>query len=458
MKKILLATILLISGATYAQNVGIGTKTPDPSAILDLNSTSKGLLLPRLKESQRNAIPSPKEGLIVYQNDGNKGIYIYQSGRWNNITSLSSTNTRMMNASIGTLTEGYLTVGDAAGDVISSDLYYNRGRFSLGSIDTSIAMNVFVPKTTTTTVAKFYSLNNGIGINVNSDGSTEFAAVYGGIAPMHFRNGAVRVLTISDNGNVGFGTNSPETKAHFFEGTSNTATLARFATLNNKLDLKVNDDGSTEFVSFAAVAPMHFTQGTIRRMTVSDNGNFGIGIARPQEKLDVDGSIQQTAVKNKYLKASATGKLVASAIADTAYYVGANLATAVKVNSNAAGYLAVGDFTNNGLTSFPSGYRLIVQDGILTEKMNLALKTSNSWADYVFEPNYRLMPLNEVEEFVKENKHLPNVPSADEMVQKGLDVAQTSRMFMEKIEELTLYMIELKKEVEALKAENSRLK
>jgi hypothetical protein len=100
-----------------------------------------------------------------------------------------------------------------------------------------------------------------------------------------------------------------------------------------------------------------------------------------------------------------------------------------------------------------------VKGGILTEKVKVALAVAGTdWADYVFEPSYKLMPLEDVESFTKENKHLPNVPSADEMVNSGLDVAQTSKMFMEKIEELTLYMIELNKEVKSLKAENEALK
>lgn len=69
-----------------------------------------------------------------------------------------------------------------------------------------------------------------------------------------------------------------------------------------------------------------------------------------------------------------------------------------------------------------------------------------------------MMSLEEIEKFTIENKHLPNVPSAEEMILEGLDVAKTSKMFMEKIEELTLYLIELNKEVKALKAENGALK
>lgn len=125
MKKLLLATLLLIAGATYAQNVGIGTKKPDESAILDLRSSSKGFLLPRLTEKQRNAIPAPAEGLMVYQTGTNQGIYIYESGKWNNLSSLTGAATRFQNATIGTLTPNYLLVGDASGNVASSTIYYD---------------------------------------------------------------------------------------------------------------------------------------------------------------------------------------------------------------------------------------------------------------------------------------------------------------------------------------------
>ena len=68
------------------------------------------------------------------------------------------------------------------------------------------------------------------------------------------------------------------------------------------------------------------------------------------------------------------------------------------------------------------------------------------------------MPLEEVEAFTKINKHLPNMPSADDMVKDGLDLTKTSAKLMEKIEELTLYVIELNKEVMKIKRENQILK
>jgi hypothetical protein len=82
----------------------------------------------------------------------------------------------------------------------------------------------------------------------------------------------------------------------------------------------------------------------------------------------------------------------------------------------------------------------------------------DNWADYVFDEGYPLMPLNEVENFIEANGHLPNVPSAEEMIENGLDVEETNRMLMEKVEELTLYLIEQHKEIDALKAEIDTLK
>lgn len=71
---------------------------------------------------------------------------------------------------------------------------------------------------------------------------------------------------------------------------------------------------------------------------------------------------------------------------------------------------------------------------------------TNVWADYVFGADYKLPALSEVEQFIKENKHLPNVPSEKEVLENGIDVAQMQEKHMQKIEELTLYVIQLEKQ------------
>lgn len=99
----------------------------------------------------------------------------------------------------------------------------------------------------------------------------------------------------------------------------------------------------------------------------------------------------------------------------------------------------------------PAGYRLAVKDGIITEKLKVAVAGTADWADYVFADEYKLMPLEQVEKFVKENNHLPNVPSAVEVVESGIDVAKMDAKLLEKIEELTLYIIQQQKEINELK-------
>lgn len=124
---------------------------------------------------------------------------------------------------------------------------------------------------------------------------------------------------------------------------------------------------------------------------------------------------------------------------------------------NRDGKVRIGNGANDIKT--PAGYKLFVEEGILTEKVKVAVKSTANWADYVFAEDYKLMPLTEVDQFTKENKHLPNVPSAKQMVENGLDVAQMDAKLMEKVEELTLYLIEQHninekqaKEIEELKA------
>jgi hypothetical protein len=106
----------------------------------------------------------------------------------------------------------------------------------------------------------------------------------------------------------------------------------------------------------------------------------------------------------------------------------------------------------------PEGYSIYATEGILTEKAKVAVKNTEDWADYVFKPTYKRLSLEEVGKFIAINNHLPNVPSAAEMVANGNDLHKTDVKLLEKIEELTLYMLELKKRDEANAKEIQSLK
>lgn len=93
------------------------------------------------------------------------------------------------------------------------------------------------------------------------------------------------------------------------------------------------------------------------------------------------------------------------------------------------------------------GHKLAVNGSIICEE--LKVKLHSEWSDYVFEENYNLRSLAEVESFIKANKHLPNIPSAKEVAKDGFTVGDMNAKLLEKIEELTLYVIEQNKKIEA---------
>lgn len=107
-----------------------------------------------------------------------------------------------------------------------------------------------------------------------------------------------------------------------------------------------------------------------------------------------------------------------------------------------------------GTTNICSDCKLSVNGKIRTKE----IVVESGWADYVFQPSYQLRPLEEVEAYIIENKHLPGVDSAATIEKNGLDLSKASIKMMEKIEELTLYMIELKKQNDILQQEVALLK
>jgi hypothetical protein len=104
------------------------------------------------------------------------------------------------------------------------------------------------------------------------------------------------------------------------------------------------------------------------------------------------------------------------------------------------------------------GYKLYVEQGILTEKVKVAVKDSKDWYDNVFAPDYQLLSLQKLEKFIQENKHLPDVPSTEEVMANGLDLGKMNATLLKKVEELTLYMISMKKELDETKASLQELK
>jgi Repeat of unknown function (DUF5907) len=121
-----------------------------------------------------------------------------------------------------------------------------------------------------------------------------------------------------------------------------------------------------------------------------------------------------------------------------------------RINVDASGNVGIGT-TNTADVN----YKLFVETGIRTRKVKVDVA---AWPDYVFAPTYKLPSLNELEKFLLNNQHLPEVPSATEVEKNGIDLGNNQAILLKKVEELTLYMIDLNKKVEALAKENEELK
>jgi len=176
--------------------------------------------------------------------------------------------------------------------------------------------------------------------------------------------------------------------------------------------------------------------------------------------FEIDGVQSQTCVKDLALVrtwASIFGPLRTEFVIKNTGFVGIGTATPTRtldVAGNAAisGTLRLGATAANGTFA---NYRLSVDGDIVAKRV---VVQTNSWADKVFDKNYKLQSLMDVENYVKENCHLPLIPSEKEVIEQGIDVSEMNKLLLQKIEELTLYLIEMKKENQNIQVQLTNLK
>jgi len=122
-------------------------------------------------------------------------------------------------------------------------------------------------------------------------------------------------------------------------------------------------------------------------------------------------------------------------------------------NSSSA-WVATTNFYNNGTnigigTYATAGYRLSVEGKVRAREMEV---NPDMWSDFVFDKNYKLSPLDTLERQIATLKHLPDMPAAGEVAKNGIKVGEMDALLLKKVEELTLYIIQQQKEIDALKA------
>jgi hypothetical protein len=209
------------------------------------------------------------------------------------------------------------------------------------------------------------------------------------------------------------------------------------------------------------------TSGTeTARMVLLDNGNVGIGTSSPSRPFYVSTTspdmamFKNTSTGNASIAvANNTGQMSLGIGATTPhpyiwsttgnFFIGNDGDPTLFVSGMGNGNVGIG-------TADTKGYKFAVNGNAVFNKV--VVKPTNNWPDYVFQPTYRLRPLSEVEEYIKQYHHLPEVPTAEEVEKNGLDVGDNQATLLKKIEELTMYVIEQQKEIKALKKDMEQLK
>lgn len=391
MKIKLLLLFITAHQMLVAQNIGIGTTAPHASAQLDITSNTKGLLVPRLTLTQRNAITTPAAGLLIFQTDNIPGFYYYNGASWIQFSTGSATN--------------YWTANGA--HIFSN----NTGNVGIGIANPLSALHIHSPNNT---------FNSYIRLTHQTSGTSFSDGAYMGLDGNNllFRNSETGNILFSNSGGdrliinpagnvgIGIGAGNPTDKLHIsgslrLDGNvSSPATIKMFAAqpADNSLILFYNQpsaifpsaifgyDGNDDRLLIACNAG---------NMSLNNTG-LGIGTSAPAAKLHVSGNVM--------------------------------------IGSGNPG----------------TGYLLSVNGKMISEEVRVALYGTADWPDYVFENNYQLRPLAELEKLIRQQKHLPGIPAAAQVKKEGFDLGDMNRRLLEKIEELTLYMIQQDKKINAL--------
>lgn len=175
-------------------------------------------------------------------------------------------------------------------------------------------------------------------------------------------------------------------------------------------------------------------------------GNMSIGIASATNRLEVGGNIK---MYGPDFLMSANGD---RGVGGRALVHGWNNTLMINYSNDFSGGTVFNGRVFVNTTCAPTDAQLAVNGRIYATGIRVELvDASNCFPDYVFSKDYNLKSLPELESYIQANNHLPDVPSAKEVEKNGIDVAEMDVVLLKKIEELTLYMIELKREIEVLK-------
>lgn len=393
---------------------------------------------------------------------------------------------------------GYPVPGSAGFDIHS----YGGVRFGDRTGDVMQITNGNVGIGTATPNAKFSITESGQELNFitnkkltgswppiseNNTMTIQSSGNYGG--SIAFATGNDERMRIQQNGNVGIGIATPTEKLDVVGGNVRISSYSPTLFLqrdNNAggytqgIQTKLLDGTNNWFSGVLGESSSNTSQWRVSKgdytnpyLSVFDNGYVAIGDATPFAPL----GILKTAANTSHIffgnpvatsgQASAKLTFVGAGIQHTGFaWIPGTTFENGKLNLSFGGSndsslntvrMTFQSDGNVGIGTTSPDAKLTVKGMIHTQEVKVDLLGALV-PDYVFAKDYKLKSLEEVDSYIKANSHLPEIPSAAEIEKNGLLLAEMNMSLLKKIEELTLYMIEMKKEVNTIKVENKELK
>jgi hypothetical protein len=514
MKKLFFLTAFIFPVMLFAQSVGINADAsqPDNTAILDIKSNTKGLLIPRLTTLQRTSIAGPALGLTVFDLD-TYSFWMYRGdlmGGWAELlhsfnkhwdrtgTNIFTTNPGNVGIGTNSPTEkltingpdaaiSFMNSGSAKGYVQTSGSNMRIGTYANNTTGNMVFATKAVDRMWIDETGKV-----GIGTSTPSsaltiDGSNPWiemrnAGVYKGFlwasgndikvgtssgnttGKLILQTKLVNRMTIDENGyiavagSMGIGANTT-IAGNVGIGTTNTSSELTINGVDPTLQLKNDnvDKGFVQLVDDDIRIGTNLTNDLgmfIVRTNGSDrmsvNGEGKVTIAAPGGQYNMlcigENSVGVAGIDFKAGGNFTRGYLSFGVDHGSIIQYGGKFSistSGVGMSWLSNGNLVMG--ANDGAT----GYKLSVNGKVIgTEFTTMAY---NNWPDYVFADDYKLKPLSDVKKFIAVNKHLPNIPAASEIEKNGIQLGDMSKRLMEKVEELTLYILQLQDQVDDLK-------
>ncbi len=435
--------ILIFPFFVQSQSVSINNdgSLPDPSAMLDIKSTNKGLLMPRMSTIQRTTmISSPVAGLKVFDTD-TKTFWFYNGTGWIESATGSPTNFWTLNGTnIFNSNSGNVGIGTNS-PLHKFTVQSAYDAYGLTHTDGNIRISTYIGQGQGAWFGT--ASNHKLHIYTNSNGTPNitfnpnFITHIRGIKPrMEFYDETGGQFNLS--GDVRSNSSNLEIAAY----------KSTIFGIPGNLLLQVSEPGGPFTSEYYA-------------------GNVGIGTSLPDYKLTIGSDIIQGNNNTHVLRLKGRNPVLSFSNENNISYgyikmwsnapfapytngmvIGASPGYPIFFSTNNYGVtMTVADNGNVGIGTTNPTHKLSVNGNIRTKEVVV----ETGWADYVFDDNYKLPSLLEVDKFIQQHKHLPNIPSAKDVEANGLHLGDIQKRMMEKIEELTLYVIDLKKELEVLK-------